>query len=401
MKYSIVLFYMCKLIQLFDCNKSDSVSRLENIKEEPIYNLYKREDNERLTSLLTAKTQYTPCTFNNCSCYLDVILKDLEPFKKGITANMLKSAKQKGTRYILIGSKLYRDSYCMFPARCSGIEYFLLKIKNKLPDLDMIINTRDWPQVSRFHGIPTPVFSFSKTQDFLDIMYPTWGFWEGGPAIKLYPRGLGRWDIHRKSLTNEYYEWPWDKKKSIGFFRGSRTSSERDSLIMLSRESPSIVDAAYTKNQAWKSEQDTLFELPAEEVSLNEHCRYKYLFNFRGVAASFRLKHLFLCGSLVFHVGDEWKEFFYSSLKPWIHFIPVESTASKEDIRNLLEFIKEHDDLAKEIAERGREFIWDHLRMKDITCYWRALLRRYSKLLDFKPSLAGIDNMIEITGDQR
>ena len=33
--------------------------------------------------------------------------------------------------------------------------------------------------------------------------------------------------------------------------------------------------------------------------------RYKYLFNFRGVAASFRFKHLFLCNSLVFHVGPQ------------------------------------------------------------------------------------------------
>lgn len=96
--------------------------------------------------------------------------------------------------------------------------------------------------------------SLFQTKDYLDIMYPTWGFWEGGPAIKLYPRGLGRWDIHRKSLTDEYKKWPWENKIPVGFFRGSRTSSERDFLILLSRESPDIVDAAYTRNQAWKSD---------------------------------------------------------------------------------------------------------------------------------------------------
>lgn len=79
--------------------------------------------------------------------------------------------------------------------------------------------------------------------------------------------------------------------------------------------------------------QDTLFAPPAEEVPLEEHCQYKYLFNFRGVAASFRLKHLFLCESLVFSVGDEWLEFFYPALKPWVHYIPVKSNATKSDIR--------------------------------------------------------------------
>lgn len=79
--------------------------------------------------------------------------------------------------------------------------------------------------------------------------------------------------------------------------------------------------------------QDTLYAPPASEVPLEEHCQYKYLFNFRGVAASFRFKHLFLCGSLVFHVGNEWIEFFYPRMKPWVHYIPVKKGASKEEIR--------------------------------------------------------------------
>ena len=43
------------------------------------------------------------------------------------------------------------------------------------------------------------------------------------------------------------------KKLSKAFFRGSRTSDERDPLVLLSREQPELVDAQYTKNQAWKS----------------------------------------------------------------------------------------------------------------------------------------------------
>ena len=68
---------------------------------------------------------------------------------------------------------------------------------------------------------------------------------------------------------------------------------------------------------------DTLGESPASEVRLEDHCAFKYLFNYRGVAASFRFKHLFLCGSTVLHVGTEWKEFFYDSLIPWVHYVPI------------------------------------------------------------------------------
>ncbi len=45
----------------------------------------------------------------------------------------------------------------------------------------------------------------------------------------------------------------WKTKQSIAFFRGSRTNAERDALILLSRSRPDLVDAKYTKNQAWKS----------------------------------------------------------------------------------------------------------------------------------------------------
>lgn len=38
----------------------------------------------------------------------------------------------------------------------------------------------------------------------------------------------------------------WQDKKNVAFFRGSRTSEERDNLVVLSRNMPHLVDAAYT-----------------------------------------------------------------------------------------------------------------------------------------------------------
>lgn len=282
----------------------------------------------------------------------------------------------------------------MFPARCLGIEHFLFEILPKLPNMEFVINTRDWPQINKNYGLFGPVFSFSKTSEFYDIMYPAWAFWEGGPAISLFPRGIGRWDLLREQLGKEANKTYWEQKETKAFFRGSRTSSERDTLILLSREHPDLVDAQYTKNQAWKSDADTLHAPPAKEVSFNQHCNYKYLFNFRGVAASFRFKHVLLCKSLVFHVGDEWLEFFYPSLKPWVHYIPVDPKSTMKTLKELIEFVREHDELAKEIAENGFNMIWNHLRMKDVNCFWHKLLRKYAKLLTYK--VERNDELIEI-----
>nr|CAG4651040.1 EOG090X07KN [Simocephalus serrulatus] len=353
-------------------------------------NLYEESSGhwtEFKSQISQALSKYEPCQYQNCSCFTHLVTEDLKLFQDGITKEMLQKAKEKGTKYQIIGHKLYRDNNCLFPSRCAGIEHFILKIINQLPDMEFVVNTRDWPQVSRHFGELFPVFSFSKTNDYFDITYPAWTFWEGGPAISLYPRGLGRWDQHRISINKMATTYPWKEKKTKAFFRGSRTSSERDPLILLSREEPDLVDAQYTKNQAWKSDADTLGAAPAKEVSLEDHCVYKYLFNYRGVAASFRFKHLFLCKSLVFHVGDEWIEFFYPALKPWVHYIPVSSSATQRDLARLIRFSRENDNLVSRIATRGHQLIWNHLKMSDVECYWRYLLSEYAKLLRFQPQL--------------
>ncbi|XP_039765507.1 O-glucosyltransferase rumi homolog [Pararge aegeria] len=352
------------------------------------HNKYSKEVNEwhsRINTLInTALDEYKPCVAKNCSCHKDVLNNDLLPFKSGITKEMVTQALSKGTKYQIIDGKLYRQKDCHFPARCAGIEHYLKSLSPKLPNMELAINTRDWPQVNREWGHKAaPVFSFSKTKEYYDIMYPTWSFWEGGPAIALYPTGIGRWDQHRLSISKAADKWPWNKKEEKGFFRGSRTSEERDALILLSRSNPEIVDAQYTKNQAWKSDSDTLYANPAKEVTFEDHCKYKYLFNYRGVAASFRLKHLFLCKSLVFHVGEDWLEFFYPSLKPWVHYVPLSPKASQQEIMKYINYFKEHDSLAKEIADRGFQHIWDHLTDKDVECYWRKLLKKYAKLLKY------------------
>ena len=63
-------------------------------------------------------------------------------------------------------------------------------------------------------------------------------------------------------INREATKLPWDKKETKAFFRGSRTSAERDPLVLLARKEPDLADAAYTKNQAWKSDAVSVTEIP-------------------------------------------------------------------------------------------------------------------------------------------
>lgn len=49
------------------------------------YTIYKNY----LTQISDALDAYTPCASENCSCYFDVIARDLKPFENGIPKKMI------------------------------------------------------------------------------------------------------------------------------------------------------------------------------------------------------------------------------------------------------------------------------------------------------------------------
>lgn len=73
----------------------------------------------------------------------------------------------------------------LFLHRCSGVEHFILKNIHKLPNMEFILNPRDWPQSPKPIS-PKPVFSFSKVKSkhyqfpflfpppFRPIYFPIW-----------------------------------------------------------------------------------------------------------------------------------------------------------------------------------------------------------------------------------
>ena len=58
-------------------------------------------------------------------------------------------------------------------------------------DTEFVVNFHDWPHMSeRFRrpsgAPPLPLFSFSKTDDYADIFYPAWTFWDDKTALALF-----------------------------------------------------------------------------------------------------------------------------------------------------------------------------------------------------------------------
>ncbi|KAF8373611.1 hypothetical protein PRIPAC_80040, partial [Pristionchus pacificus] len=310
--------------------------------------------------------------------------RDLAPFQSGITREMMGQLESLGNKYQIINHTVYRAKRCTFPARCQGVDKFLTRLAHRLEDTEFVLNDFDNPKLTK-RARPLPLFSFSKKEDdYWDILYPAWSFHSGGPAISIYPSGIGNWSETKEELSKYSSSHPWSTRESRGFFIGSRTNHQRDSLVLLSRRFPSLVDASFTKNQAYRSPQDTLNAEPSTERPFEYNCNYKYLFNFRGIAASFRFKYLLACGSTVFHLDDGWIEFFYRKLIPYYHYIPLkERENNQKGLKTLLEYAIEHDEEMKKIGDNAHSWISSHLDESSIDLYWIGLLSSYSSLLKF------------------
>ncbi|PAA89809.1 hypothetical protein BOX15_Mlig032342g3, partial [Macrostomum lignano] len=339
-----------------------------------------------------------PLDIASCSIYEQTLKSDLSIFAGGVHRKDIDEAvRLGGILYQIIDGKLYRNSSeCRhFSARCSGVEHYLLRAAPRVSrNVEFVINVADYPLVPETPLRPAPVMSFSKSDGrHRDILYPTWSFSQGGPCLHpIYSNGIGDWNGTRQQLLAAAQAHPWSNKTDVAFFRGSRTSQERDAIVLLSLAKPELFDARYTKNQAYKSAADTLNLEPAPYVSLPEHCKYRYLINMRGVAASFRLRHILLCGSAVLHAVDKnsnWREFFYPAMRPWIHYVPL--LPNLRDAEDKLLFLRANPDWAKRLAAEGAHFIDKHLRDSDVACYWLRLLRRFSRLLSYDATLR--DNM--------
>ena len=82
------------------------------------------------------------------------------------------------------------------------------------------------------------------------------------------------------------------------------------------------------------------------------------------------------CNATVFLWDNKYYEFYYSLLRPWVHFIPVSVTTLEER----LQWAVEHQEAAKLIATHGYEFCMTQLTPSAILVYWIQMFTVHSLL---------------------
>lgn len=288
--------------------------------------------------------------------------------------------RQSLCHYTIKDNKVYIKTYGEHVGFRIFMDAILLSLsrKVKMPDIEFFVNLGDWPLEKKKSSQDIhPIFSWCGSSDSKDIVMPTYDLTDSVLET------MGRVSLDMMSVQANTGP-PWEEKNSTAIWRGRDSRKERLELVKMSRKHPEIIDAAFTNFFFFKHD-ESLYGPIVKHISFFDFFKYKYQINIDGTVAAYRLPYLLAGNSIVLKQDSIYYEHFYNELQPWKHYIPFKSDLS--DLLEKLQWAKEHDAEAKNIAKEGQAFARNNLMGDHIFCYYFKLFQEYAKLQVNEPKI--------------
>lgn len=319
------------------------------------------------------------------------ISQDLAPFRgEGIREYALSQCIQETSgnhgfcRFKIIDNKIFVETKCpvSFNDRIASLKTSFRKLTKKyeVPNVDFIVCLHD---ASHMCLPQVPLFVFAKKKSFnLQILMPDF------EALAGYQRF--------SSLA--YSNYPWQQKIEKGLWRGAPTggiftedqwrSFPRSRLVLLSLEYPDWIDARFTSlspEAAANPEMMAMPQLLGNYMNPDASLQFKYLIDVDGNSCAYsRCYWILLSDCLSIKQVTDNIQWYYGAIKPYEHYLPVEENLG--DLFEKIQWAREHDEQAHEIARRATQFALDNLQEEHIYLYLFTLLQKYAELQNFKPN---------------
>jgi hypothetical protein len=285
---------------------------------------------------------------------------------------------------------------------------------HKINDCIFFINRRDHPVLTPnrtepyfhiFNNITTPlsqhkydkyvpIMSFSKNQDFADLLIPNYADWRNVTG-KLYPTQCV--DMEKDKIIKD-----WSKKASKAIFRGSATGcgtspedNQRINLSKISKEfsknkdTKDLLDAGLVgknlRDKKFMGKEIDFFRFKdydlmySERKSMNEQSKYKYIIHIDGHVSAYRLgKELSLC-STILKVDSmfNYKLWFSNHLHSGQHYLPIKKDLS--NIKKVVKWCKSNDDKCEKIANNSKKLYDKLMTKKHIVGYFAWMINSISQ----------------------
>ena len=83
-------------------------------------------------------------------------------------------------------------------------------------------------------------------------------------------------------------------------------------------------------------------------------------------------------GAVVLLQRSSMRYTFSSRLEPWVHYVPL--TRSATDVAAKVLWLRDHDDMARQIVANAKAFGVSYLRQEDHLCYAASVLQTLARL---------------------
>jgi hypothetical protein len=258
-----------------------------------------------------------------------------------------------------------------------------------LPDTDFIIATNDFVLTTHDKtGDQTiPIFGFAKQGISQNVILM--------PDFEMCEETLSEKKSQLPEAKRLSSTFPWKSKHALGFFRGAFTGAfygdrspdfgnDRARLVLFSHLHPKLVDATFNKLSQLSSEDEKKVSLWLASInkkidhrSISDHYKFKYLLDVDGNSCTYsRCRWILLSNSVLVKVMSNHVQWYYKALEPWAHFVPVKQDLS--DLAESLDYLKNHDDIAFQIAKKGQDLGTYIFSPKIVDFYMVSLLNKYA-----------------------
>ncbi|ONM15475.1 downstream target of AGL15 2 [Zea mays] len=291
----------------------------------------------------------SPSSNTSCPSYFRFIHEDLRPWRAagGITRAMLDRARLTATfRLVVLGGNAYvqrfrpafqtRDLFTIW-----GVLQLLRRHPGRVPDLDLMFDTVDWPVVRShlYRGknaeMLPPLFRYCGDDKTLDIVFPDWSFW-GWPEINIKP-----WDALKEDLKAGNNRVRWMDREPYAYWKGNPSvSGTRKELVKCNVSSTHDWNARIYA-QDWFKESKAGYK----DSDLSSQCAHRYKIYIEGSAWSISEKYILACDSMTLLVTPRYYDFFSRSLMPIQHYWPVRYDNKCASIKYAVDWGNSHKQL--------------------------------------------------------
>ncbi len=328
------------------------------------------------------------------------IEKDLAPFQKELSQKYLDELWAKFNEDFYFIRVRVAQGQLTFEKSKFAVNYKMTKpmigaltelhALTPLPDMDFIFTLHD-VSLTKYSsllnadypsGPPGPIFAITKNKlESGIIIMPDWY-----ALHEFHPDKTKILEGRRLMLSS------WESKYPILFFRGGDSgvfdrmnwrNCARPKLVALSLQHPDLIDAKFNYFLPYEDDPSIRNQMVREgmlgrHVPIEYFPRFRYLMDVDGHSANTpRVALCLYSGSVLFKQTSNNTLWFFTKLKPYVHFIPVAEDLS--DIFTQIEWAKNHDEECKKIALNAFQVAEETLRSENVYLYLYRLLEAYSK----------------------